>query len=416
MTKQTIHAAINGQGQYSLRCYFFKESQYVRYDWNTETTDSGYPQPLSAWNFPPYFTKGIDAALNGSGAYTGKAYFFKGSQYVRYDWMNDAPDPGYPQSLSTWGFDGAFATGIDCALEGHGPYSGKAYFFKGSQYIRYDWVADKLDDGYPQPLGEWNLPEDFAHGIDAAINGVGQYVGKAYLFRGNRYLRYDWSTDSVDPGYPQEISGGWSGLIEALGSTSNPGPAGGVFSFDLRSGESISERIVRCCDEALAAGPMGQYQRHDFYRDFISCRQEQTSTQAEALSSLRTSCAMFVRAVRHWCGASPSGPYVPGTGMFVSMGKVGFNHPAFVPNDGVQTPTPGDYFYISSTRTSNDGHTGIFVEQLGPNDWRTAEGGGGDGTTCQFTTRQIVGSKFKNDARLLWGWFDCTKVGIPESP
>ena len=101
--------------------------------------------------------------------------------------------------------------------------------------------------------------------------------------------------------------------------------------------------------------------------------------------------------------------------MFTSMGNVSLGHPAFVANDGNNSPNPGDYFYIATTRQSNDGHTGIFVELLEANSWRTAEGGGGDGTLCRLTTRRIAGNKFENDARTLWGWFDCTKVGLPES-
>lgn len=195
---------------------------------------------------------------------------------------------------------------------------------------------------------------------------------------------------------------------------------GTLFPFDLREGETIGDRIVRCCSEALTDGPIGQHQRHDFYREFISCGQEKTLQHSEALTSVKTSCAMFVRAVRHWCGANPMGPYKPGTKMFVSMGNVSLSHPAFVSCDGQSKPNPGDYFYIQ-TEGRNNGHTGIFIEEIGENEWRTAEGGGGDGTECRFTTRKIEGGgkRFwfagESSGRTLWGWFDCTKVGLPET-
>ena len=31
----------------------------------------------------------------------------------------------------------------------NGPFAGKCYFFKGVKYIRYDWTSDKADPGYP---------------------------------------------------------------------------------------------------------------------------------------------------------------------------------------------------------------------------------------------------------------------------
>jgi hypothetical protein len=72
---------------------------------------------------------------------------------------------------------------------------------------------------------------------------------------------------------------------------------------------------------------------------------------------------MFVRAVREWCGAPPVGPYRPGTGMFVSMGNVSLSSPGFVKLVPGATPNPGDHFYIATSQTSNDGHTGIFISQ-----------------------------------------------------
>jgi hypothetical protein len=136
---------------------------------------------------------------------------------------------------------------------------------------------------------------------------------------------------------------------------------------------------------------MGQFDRHDFYRSFIACNQEVSDAKAEALTTVRTSCAMFVRAIRGWCGAPPAGPYVPGTGMFVSMGNVSFSHPAFVPNNGSSKPNRGDNFYIAPSQQSNDGHTGIFVEEISDGRWRTAEGGGGgkqDGTLCRLSNER----------------------------
>src|SRR6201999_224628 len=100
---------------------------------------------------------------------------------------------------------------------------------------------------------------------------------------------------------------------------------------ELLPAESISNRIVRCCEEALWDGPMGQRARADFYRDFIACNDEPTEQAARALTTVHPSAALFVRAVRRWCGAPPAGPYLPGTAPFTALGCVGFDHPAFVP-------------------------------------------------------------------------------------
>ena len=50
---------------------------------------------------------------------------------------------------------------IDTAINGQGLYAGKAYFFKGNQYERYDWNSEHVDTGYPLNLTEWNVPEAF---------------------------------------------------------------------------------------------------------------------------------------------------------------------------------------------------------------------------------------------------------------
>ena len=109
----------------------------------------------------------IDAGLNGLGTYAGKAFFFRGDRYVRYDWAQDKVDEGYPLPVSAWHLPGEFASGIDTALNGLGTYAGKAFFFRGDQYVRYDWAQDKVDEGYPLPVSVWHLGE-FASGLAGA--------------------------------------------------------------------------------------------------------------------------------------------------------------------------------------------------------------------------------------------------------
>src|SRR5207244_6000732 len=85
--------------------------------------------------------------------------------------------------------------------------NGKVYFFNGPEYTRYDLLAGKMDDLYPLSItghwGNWPLGWDT---IDAAVNWTD---GKAYFFRGASYARYDIADDRVDAGYPAPIMGNW---------------------------------------------------------------------------------------------------------------------------------------------------------------------------------------------------------------
>jgi len=189
------------------KAYFFKGSQYERYDPAADKVDDGYPKPIQGnWpGFPATFAAGINAYVLWT---NGKAYFFKNSEYIRYDLATDKVDAGYPKPIAgNW--PGVFTSNIDAIVVW--PNS-KAYFFKGSQYQRYDLATDKVDAGYPKPIqGNWpGFPASFAAGIGAAIMWPN---GKAYFFRGSEYISYDLETDKVDAGYPKPISGNWPGLF-----------------------------------------------------------------------------------------------------------------------------------------------------------------------------------------------------------
>jgi hypothetical protein len=198
-----------------MKAYFFNADLYVRYDVDADRADEGYPLPI-AEQWPGLADAGFAAAVDAAvGWGNGKAYLFRRDQYLRYDVATARVDDGFPLPIAgLWpGFEEAgFAQGIDDAVNWG---NGKAYFFRGERYLRYDIAADAIDPGLPLPIaGNWpGLAEaGFGSGIDAVENWG---TGKAYFFRGDAYLRYDMAADGVDPGYPLAVAGNWPGLAEA---------------------------------------------------------------------------------------------------------------------------------------------------------------------------------------------------------
>jgi hypothetical protein len=203
------------------KVFFFSNGSYLRYDRGDDRVDDGYPLAV-AGNWPRLaesgFGSGIDAAMNWG---NGKAYLFRGGQYLRYDLAADRVDDGYPMPIAgQW--PGVAEAGFDSGIEAAVNWgNGKAFFFRGDKYVRYDIASDRADNGYPMPIaGQWPgmMEAGFDSSIDAAINWGN---GKAYFFRGGQYLRYDIADDRVDPGYPLAIAGQWEGITES-------GFAGGV--------------------------------------------------------------------------------------------------------------------------------------------------------------------------------------------
>ncbi len=180
----------------------------------------------------------IDTAIKGKVAFEGKVFFFNNSNYLRYDWSSDNTDPGYPKPIEgNWsGWPSDFQQGIDAAVTWD---SGKAYFFKGSNYLRYDWTSDNTDPGYPKSIeGNWpGWPLDFQQGIDAAVTWD---TGKAYFFKGSNYLRYDLTSDNTDPGYPKPIEAKWTGIIESFSSTQKLGSLSEKYETGGRGPSTVS--------------------------------------------------------------------------------------------------------------------------------------------------------------------------------
>jgi hypothetical protein len=166
------------------------------------------------------------------------------------------------------------------------------------------------------------------------------------------------------------------------------------------------EKIVASCELWLSPGPLGDKLRPAEYRRLISCGFSPALQGGGDIGTVHTSCAIFMRAILHDSGVMPA----------KTPGKVGWpfwggwlaelspRHRAWLPYKPGNRPTPGCIFYIESPSNPNNNHVGAFIGNPGDGIWRTAEGGGGDGTKCQFTQR-VLGPDFDAHGRKLKGWF-----------
>lgn len=192
--------------------YFFKGSNYVRYDRGTDGVDDGYPLAVGP-HWPGLaavgFDSGIDTALNLG---TGFVYFFKGSNYVRY--RLDAPegvDFGPASIADHWPGLAArgFADGLDAAVN-YG--NGFVYFFKGAHYVRYKVSGPEGADSGPTPISaEWPGMGEAGFGSDLD-SGITWGNGSTYFFKGNQYVRFDHADNTVPPAYPLAIADQWPGM------------------------------------------------------------------------------------------------------------------------------------------------------------------------------------------------------------
>lgn len=187
------------------KVYIFSGSQYTRFNKPADAADPGYPKSINPQTWPGLIWRdGVDAALNWG---NGKAYFFRGNQYIRYDIQSDQADPGYPKNITPQTWPGLVWGSVDAAINWG---NGKVYFFKGNQYIRYDIGTDRADQGYPKYISSKTWPGLVWNSVDGAVNWGN---GKAYFIKGNQYIRYDIRSDRADPGYPKNITPeNWRGV------------------------------------------------------------------------------------------------------------------------------------------------------------------------------------------------------------
>jgi hypothetical protein len=182
------------------RYYFFRGDQYVRYEGGVGV-DAGYPAHINGWNnlwqdFPgPY-----DAACHRATS-TSQYFFFKDEEYVLYEAGTGggvvSATPSYPRPIKgNWtGLYEALPPPYDAVVVG--TQNGKYYFFKGSQFVRY--VGGSGVDYGPEPIDtDWHgLYTDFPGPYDAVIAST-SVDGDYYFFKGGRYAKYKRDTGVYD--------------------------------------------------------------------------------------------------------------------------------------------------------------------------------------------------------------------------
>jgi hypothetical protein len=230
-----IEAAFNGADG-SQEAHFFLGNHYVTYNFASDRVVNGV-RPVSDWGVPPTFTSlptadttlepaGIDGAIKGRDGFADFGYIFKGTDYVRVRFGPPRLDgTGF---LSAWGLPGAaFTTGVDAAFSGRLSREHKAYFFRGPEYDRFDWQNDAADatdpngNSYPRPISNLvGMPAPFTSGMSAAVDGDGAFANVGYLFREDQYLRFQWvAIGAGEPhvdGASTAIHTAWPGLVELL--------------------------------------------------------------------------------------------------------------------------------------------------------------------------------------------------------
>ena len=186
--------------------YLIRNRSYFSY--NVETGETKKPAPICD-RWPGLKDLGfdlIDATLSGNynnhqepTRLDDKVFFFCGEYYSEMDANTGEFSPA-KKIIEGW--PGVGFEKIDAALRFQ---HDTVYFFSGNQYVRYNVLENKADEGYPQLISERWLGVSFEK-IDAAIYWG---HGKVFFFRDDQYIRYDIVNYRADSGFPRHIKGNY---------------------------------------------------------------------------------------------------------------------------------------------------------------------------------------------------------------
>jgi hypothetical protein len=190
------------------KVYFFADARYWRYDIDANRVEVGWPKDIAAeWRRWPTGLPGsanrVSAALN---ARNGKAYFFFGREYRRFDIALDRMDLGPLKVSDYWP-----GVGADLFIEAAVNLgNGDVCLFHDRTCTRFNLEKNRALDGYPRRIADdWpGMPD--AH-VDAALN---YGSGSIYFFIDQQYTRFDLATNQRAQPF-ESIAANWHGLPDA---------------------------------------------------------------------------------------------------------------------------------------------------------------------------------------------------------
>ncbi|XP_063050190.1 matrix metallopeptidase-21-like [Engraulis encrasicolus] len=142
-----------GEVRVRFNTYFMRDGWYWLYENRNNRTRYGDPVAIQAgWHGMP--TSGVDAFVHVWARNVDAVYFFKGTQFWRYDtesdqvFSEDAGGQRYPRPISA-GFPGV-PSPVDTAF--YDRRDAHIYFFRGALVYAFDVRANRLARGYPKKI------------------------------------------------------------------------------------------------------------------------------------------------------------------------------------------------------------------------------------------------------------------------
>jgi hypothetical protein len=245
-----IDGSLPDPGDNSTKGVIFSGAWGVQYEFaGTPPIRANQPQRLLALGFPPPFDRDLEGALRGRGAFSAFLYLFKDGNYIRLVASTMTPDGpnAVAATAPAWGLPATW-THFDAVLPGRGNKINFCYFFRGAEYIRFDWTANAVSPGYPKLIGpEWHLGSPFDANVDGVIAGQSDLATRGLVFttlqlvlndagavvpagtpgsklvRTPGFGRYDFNLENSQGTVttPRDVNTKWGGLIPLL----DAGPA-----------------------------------------------------------------------------------------------------------------------------------------------------------------------------------------------